>query len=212
MSNTHSSGPTSRGTALDAVGEFVTARAGRDWCLFLDRDGVINRQIIGDYVRNWEQFEWLAGAIEAVRSLREWAPHLVVVTNQQGVAKGLMSDADLAEIHRHMQMDMALGDKVIESFQVCPHLDSAECGCRKPRPGLVLDWLGAHPGVDGSLSIVVGDSPSDMELARRVATTTGGCVSVQIGNSSLDLDADASFESLWNFAAAVEKCRRESPQ
>ena len=208
MSNTHSSDLASRNAARRLVGQLVTARAGREWCLFLDRDGVVNRQIVGDYVRNWQQFEWLTGAIEAVSVLRGWAPHLVVVTNQQGIGKGLMDAADVAAIHRNMQTDIGIGGEAIEAFQVCPHLESSGCRCRKPKPGLVLDWLDRHPRIDGSLSIVVGDSATDIELARRVATTTGGCASVHIGDSGFRLDADASFESLWDFAVAVEKGRR----
>lgn len=177
--------------------------------MFLDRDGVINRQIVDDYVRNWQQFEWISGAIEALKALLNWAPHLVVVTNQQGIAKGLMGAADVAEIHRNVQTKIGAGHRNIDAFQVCPHLESSGCNCRKPRPGLVLDWLERHPGVDGSLSIVVGDSPSDIELARRVARVTGGCASVQIGNPSFPLKADASFGTLWHFAEAVARIMKD---
>ena len=186
------------------IRELVAARKGRNWCLFLDRDGVINRQIIGDYVRCWQQFEWLPGAAPALRKLRAWAPHLVVVTNQQGIGKGLMSADDVAEIHQNLQSHIADGGSEIDSFKVCPHLESSGCRCRKPQPGLVLDWLRQHPEVNPSLSIVVGDSLVDIQLAEMVATATGGCASVQIGGARLKSTADASFDSLWDFAAALE--------
>jgi len=182
----------------------VAARKGRDWCLFLDRDGVINRQVVGDYVRRWQQFEWLPGAVPALRMLREWAPHLVVVTNQQGIGKGLMSTDDVAAIHQRLQSQIACEGREIDSFQVCPHLESSGCRCRKPQPGLVLDWLAQHPEVDPSLSIVVGDSLVDLRLAEMVAAATGGCASVQIGGARLPATADASFDSLLDFAAALE--------
>ncbi|MCV7177486.1 D-glycero-alpha-D-manno-heptose-1,7-bisphosphate 7-phosphatase [Mycolicibacterium sphagni] len=188
----------------------VAERIDRDWCLFLDRDGVINRQVVGDYVRSWQDFEWIPGAQLALKNLREWAPHLVIVTNQQGVGKGLMSADDLAEIHERMQDELAADGVTIDAFQVCPHLESAGCDCRKPKPGLVLDWLRQHPDCVPSLSIMVGDSQSDLELAHNVAATVGGCESIQIGDhTQLDCCADASFDSLWDFAVAVGQARGE---
>ncbi len=193
----------------DAIQEMVAERAGREWCLFLDRDGVINRQVLGDYVRTWQHFEWLPGAALAVKKLREWAPHIVLVTNQQGIGKGLMSVDDVAAIHQHLLDGLAPDRLAIEAFQVCPHLESANCACRKPRPGLVLDWLDEHPASEPSLSIMVGDSLGDLELARNVAAVVGGCASIQIGEAGLRGTADASFETLWDFAAAVGYARGE---
>jgi len=187
------------------VQRIVAARAGSNWCLFLDRDGVINRQIVNDYVRTWQQFEWLPDVPDALKKLRQWAPRLVVVTNQQGIGKQLMSEGDVASIHRHIQKNLAPVGVTIDAFQVCPHLASAKCDCRKPMPGLVLDWLARHPEVDPSLSLVVGDSPSDIELAHNVAVVTGECASIQIGSrGSSQYRADASFDSLWDFAAMVQ--------
>jgi histidinol-phosphate phosphatase family protein len=188
----------------------VAERAGRDWCLFLDRDGVLNRQVEGDYVRSWRHFEWLSRTPLALQKLAEWAPHLVVVTNQQGIGKGLMSADDVAVIHQHLQAGLASVGVAIDAFQVCPHLESGGCNCRKPRPGLVLDWLRQHPDTEPSLSIVVGDSQSDLELARNVAAEVGACASIGIGGrASLDWGADASFESLWDFAVSVGHARGE---
>lgn len=211
MSNTHSSRLSGRTSAQHlAVQEIVAERAGREWCLFLDRDGVINREVVGDYVRSWRHFEWLPGAPLALKKLREWAPYLVVVTNQQGIGKGLMSAEDVAAIHQHLHAELAADGVKIDAFQVCPHLESAGCACRKPRPGLVLDWLGEHPDCEPLLSIMVGDSLSDLELARNVAAAAGGCVSIQIrGRASLRGFADASFDSLWDFAVAVGHAREE---
>src|SRR5215218_1787510 len=82
MSNTPFSRLSSRDSAhYAAVGQLVLERAGHEWCLFLDRDGVINRRIDGDYVRSWRNFEWLPRAPLALKRLREYVPYLVVVTN-----------------------------------------------------------------------------------------------------------------------------------
>lgn len=211
MSNTRSSRLSSRDSAhYAAVRKVVVERAGREWCLFLDRDGVINRRIVGDYVRRWRDFEWLSRAPLALKRLREWAPHLVVVTNQQGIGKGLMSADDVAAIHHHLRAELAADGVFIDAFQVCPHLESAGCACRKPRPGLVLDWLGRHPDIEPSLSIMVGDSQSDLELAHNVAAAAGGCASIQIGRRThRGAVADVSFDSLWDFAVAVARAREE---
>jgi histidinol-phosphate phosphatase family protein len=135
---------------------------------------------------------------------------LVVVTNQQGIGKGLMSTDDVAAIHHHLQAELAADGVSLDAFQVCPHLESAGCACRKPKPDLVLDWLRRHPRTEPSLSIMAGDSQSDLELARNVAAATGGCASIQIGRrTSRGGVADASFDSLWDFAVAVARAQEE---
>lgn len=206
MSNTNSSPPSADDRVRrDAVRAMVEQRAGRRWCLFLDRDGVINRQVVGDYVRDRHQFHWLPSALRALALLRAWAPRLVVVTNQQGVGKGLMTIDDVAAIHDVVQSELRDGgDPGIDAFHVCPHLETAGCACRKPRPGLVLDWLSTGD-TDPSLSIVVGDSASDIGLARNVAAAVGNCASVHIGrNCRGGCGADVCFETLWDFATAVD--------
>lgn len=212
MLSTHSSRmstDTDASITRAAVRDLIAERSGREWCLFLDRDGVINRRIAGDYVRDWQQFEWLPGAQAAVRILRQWAPHLVVVTNQQGVGKGLMSLDDVGAIHARMADELAEGGTSVDAFQVCPHLASEGCMCRKPHPGMVVDWLGGHPDNESMLSVVVGDSASDLELARNVAVITGGCVAVHITNGGAQGDADLCFASLLDFAAEVAHAREE---
>ena len=199
---------TARNSSRDAtVRSVVSERAGREWCLFIDRDGVINRRVVGDYVRNWEQFEWLPRSRLALKMLRGWAPNLVVVTNQQGIGKGLMSADDVDDIHQHIVDELSVEAVKIDAFQVCPHLESDGCACRKPRPGLVLSWLDAHADSEPSLSIMIGDSLSDLELATNVAAATGGCGSIQIGDTPCAGMAHGSFGSLWEFAVAVERAR-----
>ena len=211
MSNTHSSRRgNSRSSNYPTIRKLIVERVGHEWSLFLDRDGVMNRQIVGDYVRRQRDFEWLPQAASALKTLGEWAPHLVVVTNQQGIGKGLMSADDVATIHHHLRAELAADGVSIDAFQVCPHLESAGCACRKPRPGLVLDWLGEHPATESTLSIIVGDSQSDLELAHNVAIAVGGCASIHIGGCAQGgVTADASFDSLWDFAVAVGDALRE---
>ncbi|MGD9623018.1 MAG: D-glycero-alpha-D-manno-heptose-1,7-bisphosphate 7-phosphatase [Mycolicibacterium sp.] len=212
MSSTHSSRLSNSwgATHYPAVRKLVVERVGREWCLFLDRDGVMNRQVVGDYVRTWRDFEWLPRVPLALKMLREWAPRVVVVTNQQGIGKGLMSAGDVEAIHRSLRAELAADNVLIDEFQVCPHLEALGCACRKPKPALVLDWLKQHSDLEPSLSIMVGDSECDLELANNVAAVSGGCSSVQIGRGTdQDAVADASFDTLWDFAVAVKQARKE---
>ncbi len=208
MSKHPSFPPSIRGQAnTDAIGQIVEDRSERDWCLFIDRDGVINRQVVGDYVRSWQQFEWLPGVIPAMEVLWQWAPHIVIVTNQQGVGKKIMSLEDLTDIHKRMQDVFHARGMSFESIEVCAHLASDLCSCRKPQPGMVLDWLARHPDVDPALSIVVGDNQCDLDLAANVRRVVGACTAIQIGTRSLEGDWHASFLSLEGFAAAVTASR-----
>jgi D-glycero-D-manno-heptose 1,7-bisphosphate phosphatase len=171
----------------------VRERADAEWCLFVDRDGVINRRVVGGYVRSWSEFSFVPGAVEALVRLALWAPHVVVVTNQQGVGKGVMSDADLDEVHARMLEVLAVAGATVDAVLVCPHLASAGCACRKPSPGLARAWLAEHRACDGALSVMLGDSDSDMVMARRLGDETGGCVAIGIGGAN---GADTSYRSL----------------
>lgn len=189
------------------IASLLGDRSGRTWCLFLDRDGVINERIRDGYVRTWDGFHFLPGVLDALRSLAAWAPRIVVVTNQQGVGKRLMSVDALEDIHRQMVSDVAQAGGRIDAVQFCPHLASEECACRKPLPGMATAYLDAHPDIDGSLSIMVGDTDSDIEMARRLGAITGGCVAVRIDGAQ-DPCADLTFIGLTEFAAAVDAARR----
>lgn len=184
------------------VAAWVDERAGRPWCLFLDRDGVINTRIMDGYVRSWDEFHFEPGVLDALAILAAWAPRIVVVTNQQGVGKGLMDQASLDDIHSRMTAAVASAGGRLDAVLSCPHLASDDCPCRKPRPGLALDELSAHPTLEGALSIMVGDTPSDIEMGRRLGAATGGSAVVRIAGE-IDPSADATFPDLAAFASAI---------
>jgi len=138
------------------------------WTVFLDRDGVLNRKAPdGDYVKTWDEFAWLPGAREAVRLLNVAGILTVVVTNQRGVARGLMTAEDVISIHRRMQEELHQLGARLDGIYFCPH-EVGECRCRKPEIGLFLQARSELPEIDFSRSFMVGDSLADMEAAHRI--------------------------------------------
>ncbi len=136
------------------------------WTLFLDRDGVINRKIDGDYVRNLPQFEWLPGVQEALKKLASVFGRIIIVTNQQGVGKGLMSGEDVELIHQHMIKEVKKTGGRIDHVYFSPHLKQENSDFRKPGIGMALMAKEDFPEIDFTRSIMVGDSASDMEFGK----------------------------------------------
>jgi D-glycero-D-manno-heptose 1,7-bisphosphate phosphatase len=133
--------------------------------VFVDRDGVINRRLPGAYVRSWNEFRFLPGARAGLRLLREAGYLLIVITNQRGIGRGLMSEADLAALHARMQAELVSAGAGVDAIFHCPHDLAENCGCRKPRPGL-LEQARERFAIAPGRSWVVGDSLSDLEAGR----------------------------------------------
>lgn len=137
-----------------------------DAFLFLDRDGVLNRQIIGDYVRSWNQWEWLPGVLETISALTKRYQRIFVISNQQGVGKGLMSSNDLDAIHAHMLADIQSAGGRIDKVYTCTDLESSHSANRKPEIGMALQAQKDFPEVDFHRSVMIGDNVTDMLFAR----------------------------------------------
>jgi D-sedoheptulose 7-phosphate isomerase len=131
--------------------------------IFLDRDGVINRNR-DDYVKSWSEFAFLPGACRAIARLSHAGYRVFVVTNQACVGKGLTSLTAVDDIHRRMQEQVTLAGGRIEAILLCPHRADAGCACRKPNPGLLLRARDEY-GVDLSSALFIGDSVSDIRTA-----------------------------------------------
>jgi D-glycero-D-manno-heptose 1,7-bisphosphate phosphatase len=170
--------------------------------IFLDRDGTLNRKAPeGEYVLTWDAFEVLPGTYEALRILDAVSDQIFVVTNQRGVARELMSQEDLDDIHTRFRAEAtSQGVKALRIY-VCPHDLDAGCKCRKPQPGLLEEARRDHPSVRFETSVVIGDSLSDVEVGKAVGTLT-----VLVGEQQGD--ADASFPTLLEAAHWLEDRRR----
>jgi D-glycero-D-manno-heptose 1,7-bisphosphate phosphatase len=137
---------------------------------FLDRDGVLNRD--GGYVHRSEEFEWIAGARQAVKLLNDRGYWVFVVTNQAGIARGFYQPADVERLHRWMNAELQRSGAHIDRFYYCPHhpdvadeIYGGDCDCRKPKPGMLLNAMRDWP-VDPARSFLIGDRPADIQAAR----------------------------------------------
>ena len=133
--------------------------------LLLDRDGVINRMLPGDYVKTFDEFEWLQGAKEALADAARKFPRIYIVSNQRGVGRGVMTREALDDVHRRMLADISNAGGRIDGIYVCTAV-SEEDPFRKPHRGMFDAILKEHPEVLPERTAMIGDSPSDMEFAR----------------------------------------------
>jgi len=132
--------------------------------VFLDRDGVINRDS-PDYVKSWAEFEFLPGSLEAIRQLTVGGFALIVITNQSAVHRGLVTRKGLELIHRRMAAAIRRAGGELADIFYCPHTPDEHCRCRKPLPGLILEACRRH-SIDPAQSVMVGDRPSDIACGR----------------------------------------------
>ena len=139
--------------------------------LFLDRDGVINKKLEGRYVRNFSEFEFMPGALDTISKLSNVFSRIIIVTNQQGISKGIMSDADLNTLHIQMGERIEQSGGKINKIYYCPHLKELDCMCRKPKPGMIQQTIIDFPEVIIENSYLIGDSDSDIEAGKRMNLT-----------------------------------------
>lgn len=130
--------------------------------LFLDRDGTVNVRIPGDYVRTPDQLEMLPGILEEMPLWAGKFQHIVIVTNQRGVGRGLMTDADLAAVHRRLVSLVQEAGGRIDAILACTSA-SDEDPRRKPNAGMYREARALFPDI--RKAVMAGDSPSDREFA-----------------------------------------------
>lgn len=142
------------------------------WALFLDRDGVINKKLPGDYVKKWDEFEFLKGVPAAIGILSEIFGKLFIVTNQQGIGKGLMTERDLDSLHEEMMNQIRYAGGNINKIYYSPYRDGEKSVFRKPNIGMARKAKIDFPVIDFKRSIMVGDSQSDMQFGKNAGMIT----------------------------------------
>ena len=175
----------------------------KSWSLFLDRDGVINNERVGNYVLNWNEFHFSPGALEAFSILGKRFGHIFIVSNQRGIEKGLMNESDLLDIHDRMLQAITKAGTRVAKIYYCTAKDD-RCFHRKPNPGMAVQAFSEFPGVDPQKSIMVGNKPSDMRFGRSAGMHTVFLTTTNPHEPFPHPDIDLRFESLLQFAKALE--------
>lgn len=168
--------------------------------IFLDRDGTIN--VEKNFLHKIEDFEFIPGAPEAIKRLKDAGFLVIVVSNQSGIARGYFDEAAVRELHQHIQEELATIGTSIDAFYFCPHHPEKGlgdyrviCECRKGEPGMLLKAAKEYD-IDLEKSYMVGDKMADIDAGKRA-----GChpVLVLTGyGESVAQTLDASM---------VEKCK-----
>ncbi len=143
----------------------------KSWTLFLDRDGVVNVENVGSYITEWSEFEFCDGVLYSMKELSEIFGHIVVVTNQRGVGRGIMTRDALKEINVNMIRDIRSAGGNLDRIYACTAVDDSDHN-RKPNTGMAMQAKEDFPEIDFRRSVMVGNSLSDMEFGKRLAMHT----------------------------------------
>ena len=179
------------------------------WTLFLDRDGVINHEKKMDYVYNYEEFIFYDRVKEALKILSGYFGKIILVTNQRGVGRSLMSEKDLLDIHVQMLTDIKDSGGRIDEIFYCTSTDN-EHPNRKPNPGMAYLAQKKFPLIDLKRSVMVGNNLSDMQFGCNAGMYT---VHVRTTNPDIILPhdlIDMSFLDLFEFANTLQTIRESS--
>ncbi|MDP5171641.1 MAG: HAD family hydrolase [Bacteroidia bacterium] len=182
----------------------------RSWTLFIDRDGVINQKRDNDYVKHWGEFIFIPGVLDALSVLSQRFGRLIVVTNQRGIGRGLMTEADLADVHARMMQEIEAAGGKIDRIYHAPHLAGDDHrGWRKPKPGMALQAQEDFPDIDFAKSIVIGDSLSDMMFGRNAGMHTVW-VTEETNPLPSDDSVDLRIAGLPEFSQWLERVQQSS--
>lgn len=168
----------------------------KSWTLFLDRDGVINVRLIGDYIKQTDEFELLPGVACSIAKANHLFSRVLVVTNQQGIGKGLMTERNLFEIHAYCSELLKAENARIDKYYFAPDLASDNSDLRKPGTGMAHLAKADFPEIDFRKSVMVGDSDSDIEFGKKLGMKT---VFIRHNSTAEHETADLTCDSLESF-------------
>lgn len=165
-----------------------------DWTLFLDRDGVLNKKLDGRYVTSPNELIILPGVAEAMSKFTALFGRIIIVTNQQGIGKEIMTHEDLSKVHSSLVEQITFFGGQIDEIYYCPDLEHEDSPNRKPNPGMGFLAKKDFPEINFRKSIMIGDSESDIQFGNILRMTT-----VRISTISDPL-ADFTHPSLKDFS------------
>ena len=156
--------------------------------IFLDRDGVINKEI--NYLHKIDEFEFIEGVYETCRYLINLDYKIIIITNQSGIARGYFTENDFQIVTNWMIGEFKKNDVSILDIFHCPHLPDSNCKCRKPRPGMLLEAKYKH-NIDMQNSWLIGDKENDIIAANSSGITN--TILVKSGHKINELDSNAKY-------------------
>ncbi len=172
--------------------------------LFLDRDGVINIEKDGSYIFNRAEFVFYPDALHALVALSKRYDYVLIVTNQRGIGRGLMTEGDLEDIHNYLQEEVARRGGRIDKVYFAPAVESDDT-FRKPNTGMALQAISDFPEIDFSESVMVGNNFSDMLFGKRMNMKTVFLHTTQDAVTLPHELIDEQFESLAAWARATDR-------
>ena len=170
--------------------------------IFLDRDGVVNQRIVGDYIKYVDEFIFKDDFLDIYDYISDKDLITLLATNQQGIGKGLMNEEMLSKVHDHMQTELQKRfNKNFDKIYFCPDLAKFNSYCRKPNPGMIIQGLEEF-NIQPSEAIMVGDSISDV-----IAGKSAGLTTYLIGDYKKEKipEADFIFKDLYELKQFLTK-------
>ncbi len=174
----------------------------QSWTLFIDRDGVINYEKENDYIRNKSEFRFYEDLLSSFNKPAQKFGKIIVISNQRGIGRKLMSEQDLEQIHAHMKAEINAAGGRIDAIYYCTAVDSKDPN-RKPNPGMARQAKNDFPGIDFSRSIMVGNKPSDMLFARNAGMYAIYLATTHPETAFPHPDIDLRFENFGDFVKAL---------
>ena len=174
----------------------------KSWTLFIDRDGVVNPEKKEDYIRNKDEFSFYNGVKDSFHQFSNKFGKIILVSNQRGIGKGLMTEADLTEIHQYMISEIENAGGRIDKIYYCTSTDNKHPD-RKPNPGMAFHAKRDFPEIDLTRSIIIGNKSSDMLFGRNAGMYTVFAATTNPDTPFPHPDIDLRFDSLADFARAL---------
>lgn len=184
------------GQTLDFLTRADEPPAARPRHVLVDRDGVLNRKAGSGWVLGPADWQWLPGALTALRLLHQAGVRVSVVTNQSCIGRGLASCAQVDALHAEMVQQVEAAGGHLAQVEVCPHGPDSPCACRKPLPGMLLNAVG-QSGLRAADTVMVGDDPRDLQAAQRA-----GIRALAVG-ALAKADGQPGFETLLEAARYI---------
>jgi D-glycero-D-manno-heptose 1,7-bisphosphate phosphatase len=172
------------------------------WTLFLDRDGVINEEKHNSYIFHYGEFTFLPQVKEALKIFAATFGRIVVVTNQRGIGKGLMTTTDLRDIHEKMVGAIVLAGGRIDRIYYADAFEK-DHSLRKPKTGMALAARADFPEIDFQRSLMVGNNISDMEFGKNAGMHTVFLRTTQPELALPHPSIDLVFNTLYDFAKSL---------